>query len=63
MKASTTRYHAEYHCTRYHAEYHWRNIRTGAEGVSHYQGESLHALLVFLNRCNSQSPGQWQYWY
>ena len=54
MKASTTRYHAEYH---------WRNIRTGAEGVSHYQGESLHALLVFLNRCNSQSPGQWQYWY
>ena len=47
----------------YIGEYHWLHIKTGATGVSQYQGESLHALLVFLNRCNSQSAGQWQYWY
>jgi len=47
----------------YIGEYHWLHIATGKTGVSRYQGESLNALLVFLNRCNSQSAGQWQYWY
>ena len=45
------------------ATYNWLNIKTGKTGVSQYNGESEHAMLVFLNRCNSQSPGQWQYWY
>jgi hypothetical protein len=47
----------------YIGEYHWLHIATGKTGVSRYQGESLNALLVFFNRCNSQSAGQWQYWY
>jgi hypothetical protein len=47
----------------YIAKYHWLHTKTGQQGTSVYQGESEHALLVFLNRCNSQNPGQWHYWY
>jgi len=47
----------------YVATYHWLHITTKSEGTSIYQGESKAEMLVFLNRCNSQNPGQWQYWY
>lgn len=47
----------------YIATYHWLHIKTGQQGLGVYQGESLHAMLVFLNRCNSQNPGTWMYWY
>jgi hypothetical protein len=46
--------------------YHWLNIKTGKRGTSTtalYEYSSEAALLVFLNRCNSQNPGTWQYWY
>jgi hypothetical protein len=25
--------------------------------------DAVAELLLFLNRCNSQNPGTWQYWY
>ena len=47
----------------YVATYHWLHIPTGERGSSVFQGENEHQLLVFLNRCNSQNPGTWHYWY
>lgn len=47
----------------YVATYHWLHIPTGERGLSVFQGENEHQLLVFLNRCNSQNPGTWHYWY
>jgi len=47
----------------YVATYKWLHVETGQQGTSVYQGESEQQMLVFLNRCNSQNPGTWQYWY
>jgi hypothetical protein len=44
-------------------KYHWLNIGTGRRGISDFYCAALCNLLVFLNRCNAQDPGVWQYWY
>lgn len=44
-------------------KYNWLHITTGTQGESEFLGESEFALLTFLNRCNSQNPGLWAYWY
>ena len=43
--------------------YHWLHIPTGKTGLSTGQFENRLEFLKFLNRCNSQSAGTWQYWY
>jgi hypothetical protein len=43
--------------------YNWLHITTKTQGTSVFRGVSEHDLIVFLNRCNSQNPGLWLYWY
>ena len=46
--------------------YHWLHIKSGQRGVNTTLPDrfiTAAELLEFLNRCNEQGCGIWQYWY